>query len=50
MRRISKDSTEFKNFKKAVERNKLRNKGTSIDLMVSTLKEKNIKLSTLNSR
>lgn len=48
MARIKRDSVEFKNFKDAVERNKLRNKGVSIDLMVKKLKDNNIKLSKVN--
>lgn len=48
MRRINRNSIEFQNFKKMVERNKLKSNGTSIDLMVSYLKRNNIKFSNMN--
>lgn len=45
MRKINRDSIEFKNFKNAVERNKLKSNSVNIDLMILTIKENNIKLS-----
>lgn len=45
MKTIKPDSAEFLNFKEAVEKNKIKNTGTKIDVMVEILKKNNIKLS-----
>lgn len=44
MKIINKNSKEFKNFKRAVERNKLKSRATNIDYIVSVLKKNNISI------
>lgn len=45
MKTIRPSSVEFQNFKEAVEKNKMNNLGTNVDIMVEILKKNNIKLS-----
>lgn len=45
MKKIKSGSAEFENFKEGVERNKIKNTGTKIDVMVEILKQNNLKIS-----
>ena len=50
MKEISMESNQFKNLKNAVERNKFKNKGISIDIIVETLMKNGIKLSNISEQ